>query len=588
MLRELVQAQRRFPSLFARLNEPEALFQLDGTLVQANGAARTLLAGTAPRALGEIATPLPECGRLDVREAFRSAAAGATVSLPTTIAHGDGTSTCIAVCFSPAVVENVIVGVHATGRDITHERDASQRAERKINELMSLFERHTDAMLAVDANGRCSGLNPAGERITGYTSAELRGQPFDVLIAPDILAHTIDVFARAMHGETVSERTAIRTRTGERVDITGIMIPIVVDGAVVGVYAVGRDMTEQHRFEREARVQAERVRELYLVAAASERTAESQIRAALALGAERLACEGGYITRIENNTVTYLYGTGDVEYVTGKTWPLDQSLHRHVASGGRPYSVDDVAALPPEAGLTTLARAARSFIGTPLLVGGDPFGSLCFVSRSPRKEKFTDADRDFVRLIGTLASSAIDRGDQRQRLDTLAFFDALTGLPNRVLLSDRLMQAIATSQRDGSLFAVHFYDLDGFKHINDEHGHSRGDDVLRLVAKRFERVARDIDTVARVGGDEFVVVQPGVHGMEDAVAFARRLREAIGEPFIVDGRERSVSASGGIALHPKDGADAATLIARADAALYRVKGSGRNNVAFVTAGDATP
>ncbi len=586
LLRELVNAQRRFPSLFAGVVEPKALFQLDGTLVQANRSALGLFGGATEREIGEHEALMPHCDRPEVRAAFLSAAAGNAAKFTTTFAHADGSPILIDAILSPAVVENVIVGVHATGRDVTRERDAALYGERKIQELTSLFERHTDVMIALDRNGRCSGVNPAGERLTGYSSAEVTGQPYTRFIAPDMLAHTTNIFERALQGETISESTVFIRRDGERVDFSGIAIPIVVEGSVIGVYAVGHDMTEQHRFERDARVQAERVRELCLVAASSERTAESQIRAALALGRERLACDGGYVTRIENDAVSFLYGSGDVAYAAGKTWPLAASLHRYVVAAAHPFSIDDVAALADERPSAELPRSARSFVGTPLSVGGKPFGTLCFVSRTTRREPFTDADRDFVRLIGTLASSAIDRGDQRQRLSTLAFFDALTGLPNRVLLNDRLMQAIALSQRDGSMFAVHFYDLDGFKSINDAHGHLRGDDVLRLVAQRFERVARDVDTVARVGGDEFVVVQPGVHGIDDAVTLARRLRETIAEPFIVNGRERRLSASGGIALYPQDGSDAATLISRADAALYRVKGSGRDDIAFVATGDA--
>lgn len=352
------------------------------------------------------------------------------------------------------------------------------------------------------------------------------------------------------------------------------------------MYTPSGAISRQSLDDGDARVQAERVRELYLVAASSERTAESQIRAALVLGNERLGCEAAYLTRIDNDTVTFLYGVGEIAYASDASWPLDQSLHRHVVAAGRTFSMDNVAENERTAVKTTLPHAARSFIGAPLIVAGRVFGTLCFVSRTARASPFTDADRDFVRLIATLASSAIDRGDQSQRLNTLAFFDALTGLPNRVLLSDRLMQAIANSQRDGSVFAVHFYDLDGFKDINDFHGHLRGDDVLRLVAQRFERVARDVDTVARVGGDEFVVVQPGIYTMDDAIVLSRRLRDAISEPFIVNGRERYLSISGGIAMYPRDGTDAATLIARADAALYRVKGSGRDDVAFVTESDA--
>lgn len=590
MLRELVEAQRRFPTLFAAgAAEPKALFALDGTLVHANEAALRLIGG--PRKRGNLAEAeaeaiLPHCNRAEVREAFRTAAMGTAVEFTTAFSRApDAPATDVRATFAPAIVDEAIVGVHATARDITREADAARRGERRVQELASLFEGHIDAMIALDARGAVTGINPAGERLTGFARADLLGRSYASLIAPEALASTHEIFARGLRGDTVAARTTLRSRSGARVEVSGTAIPILVDGAVVGVYAVGRNVVEEFRHERESRAQAERVRELCLLAATSETTVEAQIRAALTLGRERLDCDGGYVTRIENGIVTFLYGAGDVEYALGRSWPLGESLHRHVVAAERPVSFDDVTELAGEPSAPSLPRSARAFVGTPLAIDGKPFGTLCFVSRTRRSEDFSDADRDFVRLIGTLASNAIDRDGERRRLSTLAFYDALTSLPNRVLLSDRLSQAIAVAQRDGTLFAVHFYDLDGFKAINDAHGHLRGDDVLRLVARRFERVARDVDTVARVGGDEFVVVQPGVGNIDDAVKLARRLRAAIAEPFIVDGRERHLSSSAGIALFPQDGADAATLIARADAALYRVKANGRDDIAFVIASD---
>ena len=587
MLRELVEAQRRFPTLFATASEPKALFALDGTLVHANQTALRFLGAPRPRIdLAEAEALLPQCHRAEVREAFRAAAHGTTVEFTTVVARPpNAKSMTVRAIFAPAIVEEAIVGVHATGRDVTLEADAARRGERRVQELASLFEGHIDAMIALDARGAVTGINPAGERLTEYARADLLGKPYASIIAPEVLAETQEIFSRGLRGDTISARTTILSRSGARVTFAGTAIPILVDGAVVGVYAVGRNVAEEYRHERDARAQAERVRELCLVAATSENTPEAQIRAALSLGRERLECDGGYVTKIENGIVTFLWGTGDVDYALGRSWPLDGSLHRHVFAAERPVAFDDVSALSGEPSAPSLPRSARAFVGTPIAVDGKPYGTLCFVSRTRRNESFSDADRDFVRLIGTLAANAIERDGERRRLSTLAFYDALTSLPNRVLLSDRLSQAIAMSQRDATLFAVHFYDLDGFKAINDAHGHLRGDDVLRLVARRFERVARDVDTVARVGGDEFVVVQPGVGNIEDAVILARRLRAAIAEPFIVDGRERSLSSSAGIALFPQDGADAATLIARADAALYRVKANGRDDIAFVIASD---
>jgi diguanylate cyclase (GGDEF)-like protein len=225
----------------------------------------------------------------------------------------------------------------------------------------------------------------------------------------------------------------------------------------------------------------------------------------------------------------------------------------------------------------------RAFIAAPLVVGGIRWGTVAFLTTRPRVEKFAAGDRDFVRLFGVFVEGALERLNQERRLDALAFSDALTGLPNRLLLDDRLSQTIASAQRHGTSFALHFYDLDGFKSINDRHGHLRGDEVLRAVAHRMERTARQEDTVARIGGDEFVVLQPTIHGVSDAERLAERVRHAISdEPFFVDGRDHRLTASAGIAVYPDHGSEPAALLAAADAALYRVKASGRDAVALAT------
>ncbi len=152
--------------------------------------------------------------------------------------------------------------------------------------------------------------------------------------------------------------------------------------------------------------------------------------------------------------------------------------------------------------------------------------------------------------------------------------DALTGTPNRVLMRDRLEQAIALSRRHGTRAAVLFVDVDRFKHINDEMGHGAGDEVLQLLARRMESVVRASDTVGRHGGDEFLVLLAEVAQASDAQAIAEKMLAALAVPCVVQSRKLRMTASIGIALFPDDGADAATLVDRADAAMYRVKHRG--------------
>ena len=175
-----------------------------------------------------------------------------------------------------------------------------------------------------------------------------------------------------------------------------------------------------------------------------------------------------------------------------------------------------------------------------------------------------------------------DRRLAEERIEFLAYYDALTGLPNRMLLHDRLAKALAGARRRKERVALLFLDLDRFKNINDSLWHSVGDLVLQEVAERLKRWAREQDTVARIGGDEFVIVLNSVKDIPDAAVAAERLMDTITAKFDVQGHSLSINCSLGISTFPEHGADGETLIKNADAAMYSAKESGRHNFQFFT------
>ncbi len=184
-------------------------------------------------------------------------------------------------------------------------------------------------------------------------------------------------------------------------------------------------------------------------------------------------------------------------------------------------------------------------------------------------------------VIGQLAIARdiTERKLSADRIEHLATRDALTDLPNRTLLNDRLQQVLATAHRDGKSLAVMFIDLDRFKNINDTLGHHAGDALLRETALRLTMCLRENDTVARQGGDEFIVLLPESDGPAAALV-ARKILDTITQPVHFDGHELVVQASIGIAIHPENGAEASTLLRNADAAMYYAKALGRNNHQF--------
>lgn len=165
----------------------------------------------------------------------------------------------------------------------------------------------------------------------------------------------------------------------------------------------------------------------------------------------------------------------------------------------------------------------------------------------------------------------------------LAHHDALTGLPNRVLLQDRLRHAIAHARRNASQVAVLFIDLDNFKHINDSFGHHMGDRLLKAVAIRLQGCLRECDSLARFGGDEFVLCLPKLPGNTSATSVAQKIQEALAAPFDVDACQMHVSASIGISTYPQDGVTVDALMRAADTAMYHAKSNGRRNYQFFTA-----
>jgi diguanylate cyclase (GGDEF)-like protein len=171
-----------------------------------------------------------------------------------------------------------------------------------------------------------------------------------------------------------------------------------------------------------------------------------------------------------------------------------------------------------------------------------------------------------------------------RQLRHLATHDALTGLPNRVLLDDRLTQAVAHAERDGHSFAVAMFDLDRFKVVNDSFGHRAGDRLIKEVAQRLAGIARSTDTVARLGGDEFLFIMDRLGSREDALQVARRAVEALSHPIQLGEVDIHASASIGIAMFPVDGKGVDTLIANADAAMYCAKQRGRNNIQSYASG----
>jgi diguanylate cyclase (GGDEF)-like protein len=199
-----------------------------------------------------------------------------------------------------------------------------------------------------------------------------------------------------------------------------------------------------------------------------------------------------------------------------------------------------------------------------------------------RTAELTKRTAELIEANARLQEENAERKQAEERIRYMAHYDALTGLPNRVLLQDRIEQAIAHAQRSLTQVGVLFIDLDYFKHINDSLGHQVGDRLLQMVGERLHHCMRRGDSVARLGGDEFVLSLPSLNGENDVERVAQKVLDALDKAFLVDGHELHVAGSIGISLYPHDGTDVDTLMRAADTAMYHAKERGRGNYQLFT------
>jgi len=252
--------------------------------------------------------------------------------------------------------------------------------------------------------------------------------------------------------------------------------------------------------------------------------------------------------------------------------PVDALLGHRVAEVLSPLAAHAVMEVLDE------ARAKGWSTGRQIAVERPGRGTAWFELSAARKAAEPGTGPRFI----VLSRDITEQREAQDRIQQLAHFDALTGLPNRALLAERARLHIAHEQASGGSLAVLFLDLDHFKNVNDSLGHRVGDVLLVAAARRLQALLRPQDTLARLGGDEFLVLLPAT-GADQAAEMAARLLAAVAQPFQIDTHELTTTASAGIAMHPADGDTFDTLYQRADAAMYRAKQGGRNRYGFFTA-----
>jgi diguanylate cyclase (GGDEF)-like protein/PAS domain S-box-containing protein len=435
-----------------------------------------------------------------------------------------------------------IAGVATISRDITLRK----RSEEQLRLQSTALESAANGIVITDRVGTIIWVNDAVTTMTGYSREELVGKNPRVLKSgnqPE--SYYADLWStissgKVWHGEVVNKRKD-GTTYAEEMTIT----PVTQQGGdttTTHFIAIKQDIT--------GRKQAEELL----------RQREAMLNAT------------GEMTKI---------GGWELDLSTNElTWTREVYRIHEVDEGFVPNVERAIEFYTPEC-RPLIEQAVKGAIEY-----GEPFDLELQIETAKNKRLWVKAlgqsrtlNAGRRTLFGTF-QNITERKQSEEHVQYLAYYDALTGLPNRTLLADRLLKALATASRQKDKVALLFLDLDRFKSINDSFGHTFGDLVLQDVATRLEGRTRKQDTVARLGGDEFLIVLNSVKDISDVAVAAKRFMDAMAAEFVVQGHSLGITCSLGISIFPEHGTDVESLLKHADAAMYSAKENGRNSFQF--------
>lgn len=447
--------------------------------------------------------------------------------------HKDGTALNISVTISPIYDQHgAVIGASKVARDITEYMRLDSEAQR----YQAIVQSSEDAIISKSLNGIVTSWNRGAQAMFGYSAEEMIGQPMLILLPADRQDEETVILNRLRKGEKVEHFETLRVcKNGRLIQVSVTISPIFDQcGTVIGASKIARDITDKK--QAEARLEL--------------------------------------TSRVFTNT-------NEAIVITDAFGIIIEVNEAFSSISG--YTRDDVIGHPP-----TMFNSSRQGpeIMEAMLDSLDNYGRYQGELWSRRKNGESYAGyvkvsivrdaannvQNYVALFADITSLRI----KQEELEHLAHFDALTDLPNRILLSDRLHQAMALSQRTKKSLAVLYLDLDGFKEINDEYGHDVGDEMLVAVSHNMKAVLRNVDTLARIGGDEYAVVLADVQGPHQCGCMVERILLACAKPVVLQGNLLRISASIGVTIYPQDDVDADQLLRHADRAMYEAKQAGKN------------
>lgn len=616
---------------------PSAIFVLRGKRVVMVNPAVTTITGYARDellAMTQFELIHPD-DRVRVAEINRARQRGeaAPVRYELKIVHKDGTPRWLDLSAGMIVFhgEQATMG---TAFDVTERRLAADALRHSEERHRLLADHATDVIWTMGLDGRFTYVSPSVEKLRGYTVEEVMRQTIVEALTPPSAAVALSALERAL--TAVREGLAFPTLTEELEqpckDGTTVWTEVTTsgiyggNGSFLGILGITRDISERRSRER-----SEREFNRFHQAAARLATSNAALRIddidhglceCLKILADFLGATRAYIfsndlvARTWSNTHEWHADDVDADVTQLRKLPFDAFPGLiELFMAGQALVVDRLDELPESMQVARKLfeqQGIRSLILQPMRVDGVPIGFVGF-DETRHERQFTETEQSFLRLAADNFSATLARRQQfllekqarhevelsnvrlqetlaaqkrvEDQIRHMAQHDALTNLPNRALFSDRLQQAIAAADREERHLALLFIDLDRFKPVNDGFGHRVGDLLLQEAARRMQDCIRESDTVARIGGDEFVVLLRTIDSTSSAQRFAEKIRLTLSTPFIIDGREHVVSSSIGVAVYPQHGTDELTLAKNADTAMYAAKNAGRDRQHIFVAAD---
>lgn len=444
-------------------------------------------------------------------------------------------------------------GRRAGNRDVTDHKRASEALKesegslrRERDRAQNYLDVAATMMVALGKDRRVTLINRKGCEILGYPEDEIVGKDwFETFVPADIRDEVRALYDRIMaedgSGETHYENEVLDRQGNRRMIAWYNTILRDGEGRITGVLTSGNDITEKKQMELALWENEERYRAFF-----------------------ETSRDGTFITGVDGRWIDFnpaminILGYENADalkpvHINEFYRDSEDRARLEALLKERGYVHDYAADLRRKDGeivhalITSIIRRTRT---------GEIIGYQGFIKDITKRKK------------------------NEETIHWLAYHDALTGLPNRTLFNDRLSVALAQAAREERPVAVMMFDLDKFKDVNDSLGHNVGDLLLKAVAERMAALVREGDTVARMGGDEFLMVFPTIKHDEDVPLIAKKIVDAFQTPFDCDGRRLTITTSLGVSLYPGDGGDVDTLVKNADIAMYTAKQSGRNRYAF--------